>query len=234
LHVKYGLTDHPLCTSEQVITDLQYNAGSECQDDGIMTTAPGCIHVEESGVRCKKKPVADTPYCWQHGQWFEADLEAYRMVDEHHRQDLREFWGRSNFYLLVQGGLITVAISGLGQALGVRIALTILGFILSLHWYVIVRASNAWARAWGRRFLQIEKIVDRHRSYYETEQDALRDPALSLRFGKRTFLLNPNVNAQQLPLIFAVAWLVLFVMAIVSAAVDSPPPGWMAHWDLAA
>ena len=41
----------------------------------------------------------------------EQDFIIYRVINEHFRQDVREFWVCSNFYLLVQAGLISVFVA---------------------------------------------------------------------------------------------------------------------------
>lgn len=36
------------------------------------------------------------------------DIEIFKIITEHFRQDIREFWTRANFYLLAQTGLFSV------------------------------------------------------------------------------------------------------------------------------
>jgi len=37
----------------------------------------------------------------------DRDIEVFKMVTSHFRQDLREFWNRANFYLLTNAGLFS-------------------------------------------------------------------------------------------------------------------------------
>lgn len=70
-----------------------------------------CRHILDSGEQCPNSPAYDSAYCEQHSNWLLADLEVYKAITEHFRQDVREFWTRSNFYLLIQTGLLSVFIA---------------------------------------------------------------------------------------------------------------------------
>jgi hypothetical protein len=38
----------------------------------------------------------------------QGDLEDFRAVTDHFKQDIREFFTRSNFYLVAEGGLLAI------------------------------------------------------------------------------------------------------------------------------
>jgi hypothetical protein len=82
---------------------------------------PGCRVLSENGAQCVHPAVGNSDYCWLHGDWFTADLEVFKMVDQHFRDDLGKFWQRSNFYLLAEAPLFS-ALASIAQAKGAIVA----------------------------------------------------------------------------------------------------------------
>jgi hypothetical protein len=166
-----------------------------------------CRYLRDDGSQCVNSQVQGSQFCELHGQYLIADLEVYKAITEHYRQDIREFWSRSNFYLLVQAGLLSVFVtqspqsSGYGRA--VTLALGFLGLTIAIAWFLVSRGSVVWIRRWREHTMEIDKIVDRHRLYTKAETFASSNPLLS----------SSNIT-QFLPLFFCVGWIVLIVFLL--------------------
>ena len=44
----------------------------------------------------------------------DREFEIYKLASEHFRHDLTQFWNHSSFFALLQGALISVAVTSLG------------------------------------------------------------------------------------------------------------------------
>jgi hypothetical protein len=99
-----------------------------------------CMIPASDGTPCPNPVVGQGDYCWVHGDWFQADLDVYKMVDEHFRQDVREYWQRSNAYVVVEALLLSVFASLLAgdQEYPVLLTLGIFGLILTMVWFAVM------------------------------------------------------------------------------------------------
>ncbi len=132
-----------------------------------------CRYLMDDGTQCPTAQVQNSRFCEQHAQWLTADLEVYKAVTEHFRQDIREFWSRSNFYLVVQAGLLSVFVSLSPQASSLErietFGLGILGLIIAIVWFLVSRGSVLWLRRWRAQAVEIDNVVDRHHAYTKVE-----------------------------------------------------------------
>jgi hypothetical protein len=152
-----------------------------------------------------------------------ADLEVYRVVNEHFRQDVREFWPRSNFYLLVQAALISVFVSNAQQIphsdippvlqlfiprpeiqenpqRNLSLILGILGLMHAIIWLIVSRGAIIWIRRWRAHMIAIDNVVDRHQIYSRVESYAQERPVMS-----------PSTVSHLLPIIFIFGWFALLL-----------------------
>jgi hypothetical protein len=163
-----------------------------------------CRYLMDDGSQCPNISAHDSHFCEQHAQWLNADLEVYKAVTEHFRQDVREFWSRSNFYLVVQAGLLSVFVSLKPQASALEktetIVLGVLGLIHAIFWFLVARGSVMWIRRWRAQTIEIDNVVDRHRAYTKVETFASQNP-----------LMSPSNVTQYLPLLFCIGWVVLLI-----------------------
>ena len=104
-----------------------------------------CRYFMDNGTQCPKTKTLDSQFCEQHANWLVADLEVYRVITNHFRQDVREFWVRSNFYLLVQAGLLSVFATGIISSTNydkaIAMSLGILGLIIAISWFLVSRGQ---------------------------------------------------------------------------------------------
>ena len=137
-----------------------------------------------------------------------ADLAVFQALWEHYRQDLREYWVRSNLYLVVQALLLSVFVgtsdlsdSNLTDL--TRIVLTCVGLVVAAMWYYVLRGSLSWLNAWREKLERVDREVDRFAAFAEVE-GALR----------RT--RSPAAVSQFLPLVFIAAWAAFLVGGLVT------------------
>jgi hypothetical protein len=131
----------------------------------LATEKRQCQSVLSDGSQCSNLVVGTSNYCEQHGNWLLADLEVFKVVGEHYRQDLRDFWTRSNFYLVVEGGLLSVFFSRLGNTskyeIAIDFAFILLGGLLAVIWFFVARNSLFWIQQWRTQMIEVDEKVDR-------------------------------------------------------------------------
>lgn len=66
-----------------------------------------CVVILSDGSRCNTVPEVGR-YCAEHQKVLDRDVDVFRVLCEHFLQDVREFWTRSNFYLVVDSALVSV------------------------------------------------------------------------------------------------------------------------------
>ncbi len=74
------------------------------------------------------------------------DVAVFEAVTDHYKQDLREFFTRSNFYLAVQGALLSAfGIRGIPQVTSdyvVSIGIIVVGLALTAFWWIEALGSG--------------------------------------------------------------------------------------------
>ncbi|MFY1672695.1 hypothetical protein ACN27G_22475 [Plantactinospora sp. WMMB334] len=136
------------------------------------------------------------------GQASSIDIEVFKMVTEHFRQDLREFWVRSNMYLLVTGVLVSVFAS-LGDKGGYRLALPAFGLLVSIFWSAVAYGSSRWIQIWRNEICAIDREVDRFQVFDRVE-----------RRGRERKVWSPSWVTQFLPVVVGIGWLTLLIFAV--------------------
>lgn len=71
-------------------------------------TPTNCRYVTDQGVQCQNPPKSRESLCNEHLSPSAMDIAAYNSVTDHFKQDLREFFQRSNFYLIAETALLSV------------------------------------------------------------------------------------------------------------------------------
>ena len=140
----------------------------------------------------------------------ECDIESYKIVTEHFRQDIREFWNRANFFLLAQTALLSAFMVGFPTLITDQIVviLTFLffGFAMAIFWFFVLRGAVFWIEKWREQIIKLSKEIDRFQCYFEVEN-----------LVKNMGLKSPSNLTQYFPLGFALAWLVIIVWVILKA-----------------
>ncbi len=147
------------------------------------------------------------------------DLEVFRQVCEHYRQDMRLFWTRSIFFLVVQGGLLSIlTLSGKKQGFAVSPWLIVItGFAVAVYWFFAAKANLHWLQEWRKQVVSTNSQLQNSGSGWYG--DVVSDVQSNLR----------NVSTEivrTLPLIIGAVWLVAAIgiglEPEISDAIDQP------------
>lgn len=131
----------------------------------------------------------DKAHCQRAHDWhmelYKRDMEIYKLVSEHYRQDLREFWSRSSLYILSQAFLFSAFATLVSQSRVVdkqvlpvhlhdvffEILVTIIGVGFSLAGSLVAKASTKWIHSWRNEMLYLDatKKIDRFHCYSKVE-----------------------------------------------------------------
>lgn len=170
---------------------------------GPASTAPvsqeSCVVTLANGSRCTAMPQVGH-YCEEHQRIRDQDFAVFQILGEHFRQDLREFWQRSNFYLTIDSALITVCVA---QSQGsLRWPLAIFGLILSIVWFLVARSAITWLDTWRTQLCTLDLQVNQLAVF-----NAVETNAHGRRWG------SPAWITQWLPILFALAWIAILFVA---------------------
>jgi len=137
------------------------------------------------------------------------DIEIFKIVTEHFRQDLREYWTRANFFLLAHAGLFSAFVVAYPTLAKDRpmivMSIPILGLFIAILWLLVLQTSIYWLDEWRKKVIKLSKELDRFQCYAEIER-------LSER--KKRFL-QPARIARFLPLVFMITWLAILVSILI-------------------
>ena len=121
-----------------------------------------------------------TAQCQSFRQPTEMDIEVFRAVAEHFRQDLREFFTRSNFYLIAQAALISVFFTREPPKNNIEYVMSmgiiLCGLIFAIFWWLVARGSVIWIDRWRDELRRLDALLDRLYSFVIVEAQALRHP----------------------------------------------------------
>lgn len=167
-----------------------------------------CRYFLDDGSQCTNGTSSPSSLCDVHFPQHAADLEILKIVSEHLRQDVREFWTRSSFYLVSEIGLFSVSAALLSKEStnGIRIevlGVASLGFVVAVFWAIVLRGAVLWIRRWRSVLIEIDEKVDRFQAYKRVESYAEASP-----------LMSPSNVSQFLPLVFMAAWIGVLVVAV--------------------
>jgi len=137
------------------------------------------------------------------------DIAVFRAITDHYRQDLREFFTRSNFYLAVQGALLS--------ALGIRDApvsafdyivtsgIIVAGLVLAFFWCFVAFGGVFWIRLWRTEVRELSREYSNTKSYQRMENFAEDNPHKS-----------PEEITKYLPWLFVLFWLIFAAACLVN------------------
>ena len=136
------------------------------------------------------------------------EIEIFKVVTDHLKQDTAQFWIRANFYLVALTGLLSAFVlsyNGLRQQVGIFRVIPILGVFASIFWFVVMRNSITWIQMWREQVVKLDEELDPFRCYAEVESQAKRKPFSS-----------PSYLTQFLPLMFMLTWLAISIFTFLS------------------
>jgi len=139
-----------------------------------------------------------------------CDMEIFKIVTEHFRQDVREYWTRANFFLLAQTALFSAFLAFYPSLVAEQTILVsfvpIFGLALSLLWFFVLRAAIFWIGNWRDQVMALSGEVDRFNCYVKVESNFVKSP-----------LKSPSYLTQFMPLLFGTAWIIMMIIVLVNA-----------------
>lgn len=145
---------------------------------------------------------AGTGRCCPGHKRFEArDLEMLKLASEHFRLDLQLFWQRGSLFLLLNTAVASVYASASQTAL--RPVLAVFGFVTTVFWFLVMRASAYWIDRWRMELGTLDAIASDHRFFTRMSEESASKPWLV-----------PSEISKWLPAVLAVGWCALFTWSV--------------------
>lgn len=166
-----------------------------------------CRHINDDGTRCNYiAQQADTHLCDEHsGEITNIDVAVYTTVIGHYKQVLREFFTRSNFYLVAVAALLAAFFSRETPDQKVSLLIAVTGLVLSLFWLFVAVGTVFWIGQWRNQAKIVSRALDRRFDAYSEAEDPHEQP-LYMRLFR-----SPEHATAWLPVVFALAWLFLLL-----------------------
>ena len=142
----------------------------------------------------------------------EVELEVFRQLCDHYRQDIRLFWARSNFYTVVNGALMSAfAITFKAQTVGAMVTISVLaamGIATCVLWRQSTIASLAWIKVWKQKVADANGVLQKASWYGGVLVD-----------GERNASQFSSVITIRLPVVMGSAWAILLIVALVQTII---------------
>lgn len=172
--------------------------------------ASKCRYVTEEGRQCQNPPKQGSYLCDTHIWHAGWDREVFHGINDRFMQDIREFFTRSNFYLVAETALLSVFFTKFAKSPTTTpsdfIFVTIFalaGLVLAFLWWLTARGAIFWIRWWSEELQRLDDSLDRFRSYSRMADEAKRQQCKS-----------PQQITQWLPILFGLIWIVTLLIVI--------------------
>jgi hypothetical protein len=137
---------------------------------------------------------------------FNADLEVFKVVVEHLRHNLTIYWQQADFFILIQGGLLTAYTALTSKDEDILQALGLFGIVLSVFWWWAAYGRWRLMNKWRDEVRSLDIAIDRHWAFYRVET-AIKDNR-----GEKPFV--PAFAGLFLPWLIVLLWIyVIFVLS---------------------
>ena len=152
-------------------------------------------------------------------------IEFYKMAAEIRNMEIKLFWQRSNYFLVLNTAIAVGFFSSISS--GYSVILGIFGFIVSLIWIGVNLGSKFWQSRWEYRLQELEKEIEPSIRLFSASWSAVQDEVKKSfefrqrgvihRFYQRCVLLKPSVTLMMtfLSVVFAVFWILCIAAASV-------------------
>ncbi|MCW4007496.1 MAG: hypothetical protein NWF09_02220 [Candidatus Bathyarchaeota archaeon] len=107
-----------------------------------------------------------------------CNIELFKLTAEHFRQDLREFWNRANFYLLINTGLFSAFLVVYPQLANnypvIVVIVPTLGIAIALIWFFVLRGAYHWISQWREEVIRLSEALDKFKCYANIEKAGMQ------------------------------------------------------------
>jgi hypothetical protein len=140
------------------------------------------------------------------------EIEYFKIVYSHYQNDFQLFWQRTNFFLLVDAGLlgffVTKEISVTQQCF--LLIVCIAGGVLSIIWLLVSMSSISWINTWRLEVVRLDEEIkssnDKLGSFSNGEE--IKSGWWPFKFR---LLLRPELISASLPALFIFAWAFFYI-----------------------
>jgi hypothetical protein len=136
-----------------------------------------------------------------------VDMDIFRIVTDHFRQDTREFWTRANYFLIAQSFIFSafaVTYPTLTKDGGLIIfAIPTLGLMIAVLWFFVLRGAIHFLQLWREQVIRLDDELDRFHCYTTVESTVKEKPTLS-----------PSYLTQFTPILFGVTWVTILAFLL--------------------
>ncbi len=116
--------------------------------------------------------------------------------------DIKLFWERANFYLIVQAGLISLFFTSYQEISlfekEIIIIIPAIGLMIAVFWFITLIGCIKWIRLWRKEVVKLDEQLDPYRVYARIEETANISPIWS-----------PSYITHILPIGFIIGWIVI-------------------------
>ncbi len=149
----------------------------------------------------------------------EKEFEFYKIALDTRNFEIKLFWQRSNYFLVLNSGLAFGFFKLGSENIFYSLLLSIMGIITSLLWYHVNLGSKFWQIRWEEKLSSMEKEFDKKIHFFNTTDEILwNDVQTNLsrdnnykKFLNRDILSKTSVsrNMIYLSLLFSVSWMII-------------------------
>ena len=148
----------------------------------------------------------------------EIDVAEFTAVIDHFKQDLREFFSRSHFYLVVQGFLLSAFFARAVPASTFEYfssyAVIFAGLTLAVFWHLVVKGAVLWIKRWRIEVRELSRKYSNLHSYDRIEE----------RSGEIAEHHSAEEITALLPKIFIGFWLLTLIALGMESFAGTPLP----------
>ncbi len=167
-----------------------------------------CRYLLENGSQCQNQPKEGKDLCKGHFGLNQMDAAVYHAVTDHFKQDIREFFSRSNFYVVAEAAFLSAFFAIVSKTYGGGNAtpdlqlwaikgIAIAGLLLSVIWLLVAVSSAYWIKRWREQVRYVSNSYSNIKVYEDVE---------GVNWVKDKF--RPEHITLLLPVLFLVFWIV--------------------------
>jgi len=144
-------------------------------------------------------------------------IEVYKTIFDTWRSQVDSYWQRSNYFALFETAAVGACwhlVSGSHKLeVGAGVGLSVLGICLTFVWYRNNAKTHGYVRHWWDSMGKIEAQLNLTPNDFASQLDRKQDEEHKERGGWEY-----RDMIQKVPILFGVAWVALFVTAVVRLA----------------
>lgn len=153
------------------------------------------------------------------------DLEYYKILLDTRNLEIRLFWERSNYFLVLNSALAVGVFTS--AATKYEIFFEVIGLLVAILWFLVCLGSKYWQTRWEQRLHDFESVHFKDLDFFTASPERIRaDVEKAIREGGYSGLqgwiyglmlrTKPSVSysMMRLSLLFVLGWGILIVLSL--------------------